>query len=133
MSSDLVDILKCFVPALIVRNLAKDPSPIAEPTAERISAVVLFVDITDFTALADRLSTNAITGSEDLAYLLNDCFGRLINIIHSHGGEVTKFAGDALIALWPVSSELGHMGLILEEALAEKARIATQCGLAMNP
>jgi len=132
MSSDLVDILKCYVPALIVRRLATDPSPIAEPTAERISAAVLFVDITDFTSIADRLSTDEIAGSEDLAYLLNDCFGRLINIIHSHGGEVTKFAGDALIALWPVSPDLGHMGQLLEKALADKARIATQCGLAIQ-
>ena len=129
MSSNLVDILKCYVPALIVRRLATDPDPIAEPTAERISAVVLFVDITDFTALAERLSTDEIDGSEDIANLLNDCFSRLISIIHSHGGEVTKFAGDALIALWTVSPDLGHMGLILEKALAEKARIATQCSL----
>ncbi len=132
MSSDLVDVLKCYVPALIVRRLASDPIPIAEPTAERISAVVMFVDITDFTSLADRLSTDEIAGSEDLAIILNDCFGLLINIIHSHGGEVTKFAGDALIALWPVSPDLGHMGLLLEKALAEKARIATHCSLVIQ-
>src|SRR5262249_20380773 len=32
---------------------------------------------------------------------LNDYFGQLIALITEHGGDVVKFAGDALLAVWP--------------------------------
>ena len=129
MSTDLIETLQHYVPALIVRRLAADPRPISRPTAERFAAAVLFADITDFTSLADRLSRDDLRGPEELADLLNDYFGRLIEIIHSYGGEVTKFAGDALIALWPVLSHVVRLGPDAETSLAEMAHKATKCGL----
>jgi class 3 adenylate cyclase len=89
----------------------------------------MFADITEFTALADRLSQRNLVGPEGLADLLNDCFGRLINIIHAYGGQVTKFAGDALIALWPLPLHVPRRGSEAESALSDMACLATQCGL----
>lgn len=43
---------------------------------------------------------------EKLTYYLNDYFGQLIRLIHSHGGDVVKFAGDALLAVWPTDDEV---------------------------
>ena len=95
----LIDTLAAYVPGLVVRELAADPTPIAEPTAERFAAAVLFADISGFTALGERLGRHGLVGAEELAQLLNDCFEQLIDLIHHYGDEVTKFAGNALLAL----------------------------------
>lgn len=129
MSNLLIDRLSRYVPALIVRRLSADSRPIKQPTAERLSAAVLFVDITDFTALSDRISQPGVIASEQLADLLNNCFGRLIDIIHAHGGEVTKFAGDALISLWPVPEHVVRLGSEAQLSLSDMAWRATRCGL----
>jgi class 3 adenylate cyclase len=46
------------------------------------------------------------TGVETLARILNEYFGQLIDIIHDYGGDVVKFAGDAVIAVWPIVPDL---------------------------
>lgn len=129
---ELVETLASYVPGLVVRRLAADPAPLAEPAAERSAAAVFFADITGFTALGELLAQRGLAGSEDLAHLLNDYFGRLIALIHAHGGEVTKFAGDALLALWPISELVARGGRGARDALAEGTLRAVQCGLAVQ-
>src|SRR5689334_15766966 len=99
--------LTSYVPGLIVRGLAADPTPLSEPAAERFPAAVLFADISGFTPLAERLAQQGPAGTEELTRILNDYFGQLIEIITGHGGDVVKFAGDALIALWPAQKDEG--------------------------
>jgi class 3 adenylate cyclase len=124
--------LVSYVPALIARRLAADPHPISQPTAERFAAAVLFADISGFTALGERLAQRGLAGSEELAGLLNDYFGRVIDLVSDHGGEVTKFAGDALLALWPVPANTIRLGLVAREALAEATSRAALCALAIQ-
>jgi len=61
--------------------------------------------------------------------------------IESHGGDVVKFAGDALLAIWPVEEQeqgLGEWGVESAEAqptdgaLAAATLRAAQCALAIN-
>jgi class 3 adenylate cyclase len=40
-------------------------------------------------------------GVEQLTAHLNEYFVRMIDLIHNHGGDIVKFAGDALLAIWP--------------------------------
>lgn len=119
--SDLIETLTSYVPTLISRRLAIDPTPIDAPASERFSAAVLFADISGFTALTERLAQLGPAGAEELTYLLNTYFDHLINLISASGGDVVKFAGDALIALWPAADE---------SWLAEATQRAAQCGLA---
>jgi class 3 adenylate cyclase len=118
-----------FVPKLVSRRLAQDPSPLTEPMADRCSAAVMFADISGFTALAERLSLANEAAPERLANLLNRCFARLIEIVDQHGGEVTKFAGDGLLALWPVPEHFARLGVDARRALGEQVRRASQCAL----
>src|SRR5688572_22135592 len=99
MSSPL-DTLVSYVPALITRGLTSDSTPITTATLERFPAVALFADISGFTRLAERLAQEGPQGAEELSRLLNSYFGQLIDLITEHGGDVVKFAGDALLALW---------------------------------
>src|SRR5262245_36460088 len=122
--STLLDTLTSYVPALITQRLAVNPTPIQEPTADRFPAVALFADISGFTRLAEYLAQQGPEGAEELSRRLNTYFGQLIDLITAHGGDVVKFAGDALLALW---KEAEPSTPLRTESLV----LAAQCGLAM--
>lgn len=59
-------------------------------------ATVMFVDVRDFTAFAEKASA-----SEAVAQL-NDFFGLVVPIVMEHGGHANKFIGDGLLAVFGV-------------------------------
>src|SRR6185436_13209274 len=102
----LTEILASYVPKLIQNRVIADPAPIESPVSEDLQAAILFADISGFTRLTERMAEKGPTGVETLARILNEYFGQLIDIIHNYGGDVVKFAGDAVIAVWPIVSDL---------------------------
>src|SRR5215217_9764378 len=104
----LTQLLASYVPKLIQNRVAINPSPIDAPVAEEMQAAILFADISGFTILTEHLAERGPTGVETLARILNEYFGQLIDIIHDFGGDVVKFAGDAVIAVWPIVPDLGQ-------------------------
>jgi class 3 adenylate cyclase len=60
----------------------------------RIPAVILFSDIRNFTPRSATLEP------EDIAAQLSAYFDEIVDIIHTHGGMVDKFIGDAVMAVW---------------------------------
>ncbi len=112
-----------YVPAFLARRMVERPDPLADATGEAAHGAVLFADISGFTALSERLAARGAEGVEELTQVLNAYFGRLIEVIAEHGGDVVKFAGDALLAIWPADSESG-----VERA----ARTAARCGRAVQ-
>ena len=59
-----------------------------------IPAAILFADLRGFSGLSDRLDREA------MADLLNACFDAMVTPIRRHGGEVLKFLGDGLLAVF---------------------------------
>jgi class 3 adenylate cyclase/predicted ATPase len=118
--SAFITTLASYVPKLIFRRLATNPAPIIAPMSERFPAAVLFADISGFTALTEHLAQQGPAGAEILTRELNTYFGRLIDLITIHGGDVIKFAGDALTAVWPVApaSQLDALPLAVDYAAA---------------
>ena len=122
--SRLLSILASYVPIPVIRHLRQRKAPVEEPFRHTFPASVLFADISGFTKLTESLAKKGSAGEEELTRHLNLYFGQMIDIIDSEGGEVVKFAGDALLALWPVNkTEYG------QEDLIEAARRATQCAM----
>ena len=99
MADDLKT-LSTFIPAIAVRHAIANPERLKEPILERNRAGVLFLDISGFTKLAESLAELGPEGSEKLTHILNEWFGRLIQIVASYRGEVVSFAGDAFVAVW---------------------------------
>jgi class 3 adenylate cyclase/tetratricopeptide (TPR) repeat protein len=89
-----------FVPAIIRARAVASDDLLSAPGKERHFAGVLFADISGFTALTEQLSKRGPEGAEELTRLLNMYFGRIIDAIELAGGDVLKFAGDALLAIW---------------------------------
>lgn len=135
--------LRSFVPALVTRRFGSAATLPASPQEHRTSGAVLFADISGFTALTERLTRQGPEGAERLTTLLNSYFGSLIALIDEHGGEVVKFAGDALLALWradgdslaEATTRAGRCGLLVQHAMAGIAdragvRLTLRIGLA---
>src|SRR6266498_6067626 len=101
----LTELLASYVPKLIQNRVIANPSPIEAPVAEELQVAMLFADISGFTLLTERMAEKGPTGVETLARILNEYFGQLIDIIHDFGGDVVKFAGDAVIAVWPIVAD----------------------------
>ena len=64
---------------------------------ESIHAAILTADLRGFTAMADTMP------GPDLIALLNEFVGLLVAPIREHGGEVLKFMGDGLLAIFPTA------------------------------
>lgn len=117
-----LETLASYVPHLVIRHLADDPTPLLEPTSYEIRAAVLFADVSGFSTLADRLAERGPDGAEALSETLNGVFNELIALITALGGDIVTFAGDALLALWPAT----------DEDLTIAIRRASQCSLALQ-
>jgi len=85
---------------LLAAYLGVDPAQrVLDGTVQRgevheVEAVLFYADLRSFTPLADSLP-----GSELIA-LLDGCFDCMVRPVNRHGGEVLKFLGDGLLAIF---------------------------------
>ncbi len=61
----------------------------------------LFVDISGFTGLTEKLSSYGQEGAEILSRLINEVFTPCIDSVYKRKGFITGFAGDSFTALFP--------------------------------
>jgi adenylate cyclase len=80
-------------------------------TGEEITAVLWTSDLRGFTERSDRLA-----GTEVIA-MLNALFDAQAKAIAEHGGEILKFVGDGLLAIFPIEND-GMAGAAARNALA---------------
>jgi adenylate cyclase len=70
-------------------------------SGEEISAVIWSSDLRGFTALSDHAPGDRVIA------ILNDLFDLQAKAIAQHGGEILKFVGDGLLAIFPVGGPDG--------------------------
>ena len=88
-----------------IENGTRDPS-IKVPEYSRHTTALLFVDISGFTKLSTKLDV------ETLSKTINKYFELIVSEITECGGDILKFAGDALFAEWPVVEKTGQLSEI---------------------
>lgn len=66
---------------------------------ETIKAVISFADIRGFTRLSNTVPPDKIV------MFLNKYFGAMTEAVEAHGGEVLKFIGDEVMAIFPYETE----------------------------
>ena len=82
---------------------------------ETMDAAIWLSDLRGFTALSDRLP------AETVVDILNHYFDCQVSAISSHGGEVLKFMGDGLLAVFPIAQADGDIHQVCSRVL-EAAR-----------
>eukprot|EP01122_Echinamoeba_exundans_P016458 TRINITY_DN8345_c0_g1_i1.p1 TRINITY_DN8345_c0_g1~~TRINITY_DN8345_c0_g1_i1.p1 ORF type:complete len:1850 (-),score=315.80 TRINITY_DN8345_c0_g1_i1:151-5700(-) len=112
-----------YVPNIVLRQFASGFGRIEPPLMDTSPSALLFADISGFTPLTEKLASLGGRGVEKLTAHLNEYFGLMIALIYNHGGDIVKFAGDALLVIWPTSEEAG---------LKYSAQVATQCAAALR-
>src|SRR5262245_4635821 len=60
---------------------------------------MLFVDISGFTKMSERLARHGKVGAEEVTDVLGAIFARLLAVAYGEDGSLLKFGGDALL-LW---------------------------------
>jgi adenylate cyclase len=68
-------------------------------SGETINAVIWLCDLRGFTNLSENLPRDALID------LLNSYFGAMCDAVASEGGEVLKFIGDAMLAIFPIGGD----------------------------
>ncbi len=70
-----------------------------------LEASVIFADISGFTAMTEKLSTQGKEGAEILSGMINEVFTPCIESIYSRRGFIANFIGDAILAIFPGNTE----------------------------
>jgi len=88
---------------------------------DTMQAAIWLSDLRGFTALSDRLP------AETVVDILNHYFDCQVSSIGTHGGEVLKFMGDGLLAVFPIDEYVGDVqqvcSSVLEAARESRARV----------
>jgi adenylate cyclase len=82
---------------------------------ETMNAAIWLSDLRGFTALSDRLP------AENVVEILNQYFDCQVAAIRNHGGEVLKYMGDGLLAVFPIDEYVGDEQQVCSHVL-EAAR-----------
>ena len=85
--------------------------------AETMQAAIWLSDLRGFTSLSDRLPP------ETVVEILNQYFDCQVPAIRKHGGEILKFMGDGLLAVFPIAKDGANLGDVCARVL-EAAREA---------
>ena len=85
---------------------------------DTMHAAIWLSDLRGFTALSDRLP------AETVVDILNQYFDCQVSAIRGHGGEVLKFMGDGLLAVFPIDEYVGDVEKVCSSVLeaARKSR-----------
>jgi predicted ATPase/class 3 adenylate cyclase len=65
----------------------------------------MFLDLSGFSTMTDVLMGHGQHGAEVLASLMHGVFDPLVESVFDYGGKIVGFAGDGVMALYPVESE----------------------------
>jgi len=68
-------------------------------TGETIRAVLLYGDLRGFTELSETIAPEAVVAA------LDAWFDRIAGAVHAFGGEVLKFIGDGVLAIFPIGEQ----------------------------
>ena len=95
------EILRPYIPRLTIRWLAEEP----EASFRVVEGSMVFVDISGFTKMSERLARHGKVGAEEVTDVLGAVFAKLLAVAYGEDGSLLKFGGDALL-LWFVGE--GH-------------------------
>jgi class 3 adenylate cyclase/tetratricopeptide (TPR) repeat protein len=111
--------LQPFLPRLTLDWLADDPSR----TWRAVDGSMVFVDISGFTKLSEKLAKAGKVGAEQMADAINHCFTELLAVAYEENGSLLKFGGDALLLLFEGGEAQEHVGRAVRAAAGMRKRL----------
>src|SRR3954470_13652764 len=90
------EFLRPYVPRLVVDWLRTSPDQLHR----EVEATLVFVDISGFTALTERLARKGKIGAELMRDTLDGVFRALLDEAYDWGAGLLKWGGDALLLMF---------------------------------
>ncbi|MFH1686535.1 MAG: tetratricopeptide repeat protein [bacterium] len=101
--------LRPYLPRTLWNWYAVNP-PDAVHSITAHEGIVACIDASGFTALTRRLAAQGQEGPEILTKILDRFFGGVGEVVFEHGGDILKFAGDAI---WVALADTVNLPLLL--------------------
>jgi class 3 adenylate cyclase/tetratricopeptide (TPR) repeat protein len=120
-------LLRPYLPRLLLQWLVESPGS----RWRDVEGSIVFVDISGFTKMSERLARQGKAGAEEVTDVLGPVFARLLAVAYGNGGGLIKFGGDALLLLFTGTDHAGHAARSaygMRRELREIGTIATSAG-----
>ena len=126
-SIDRAASLRPYLPRMLIDWLAEAPGTMLR----EVDGTIVFVDISGFTKMSERLARNGKVGAEEVTDVIGAVFARLLSVAYGDGGGLIKFGGDALLLLFtghdhPIKGARAAVGM--RKALRDIGAIETTAG-----
>lgn len=122
--------LRRYVPGAALSWPGEDASrPV--PLHRHVDGTLVFVDVSGFTALSEKLAQRGKVGAEQLTDVLNTVFGTMLGLAAARGGTLLKFGGDALFLLFTGEGhavQASCAAVEMRTALAETSKTPSPAG-----
>jgi class 3 adenylate cyclase/tetratricopeptide (TPR) repeat protein len=132
--STMLNALAPFVPQA-ARNAARTVDITGMLPAQYLTGTLLCADLSGFTMLAGELAKTGRQGSEEVSAIINQVFTQLLDAVYRYGGEVVKFAGDAITGFFAadrVGANHANLAatatLLMQSTMRDFATLATSRG-----
>ncbi|HVE91072.1 MAG TPA: adenylate/guanylate cyclase domain-containing protein, partial [Actinomycetota bacterium] len=122
-----MDLLSPYVPRLLLEWGQSQP---AEAWRE-VDATMVFVDVSGFTAMSERLARRGKVGAEEVMAVISTTFEQLLEVAYGVGGGLLKFGGDSLLLFFSGESHAARgcfAAAGMRRTLRTAGRITTSAG-----
>jgi len=127
VSIDRSSKLRPFLPRLTIRWISEHP----EVRVRALEGTVVFVDISGFTKMSERLARLGRVGAEEVTDVVGFVFRQLLGTAYANGGGLIKFGGDALLLFFSGehhASDGVAAAIGMRRTLSEMGAIDTSAG-----
>jgi adenylate cyclase len=111
----LRDAFGAFVDPSLTERVLREGTDLA---GEEVELSLLFVDVRGFTSFSER------AGAREIVAALNNLYGTIVPVVLRHGGHVSKFIGDGLLAVFGAPDRLAdHASCAIAAGLEIVAKV----------
>jgi class 3 adenylate cyclase len=119
--------LHAYVAPFALEWLATSP----ERRHRSVDATVVFIDVSGFTALTERLAARGKAGAEEVSEVIGGAFAELLGVADAYGGELLKWGGDAALLLFRDSDAAARgcgAAWLMSKMMARIGKVRTSAG-----
>jgi len=102
--NNILRIVSTYIPQNIVTTKIEDVHDKTH-SGRFVEGTLLFADVSGFTALTEKLSSQGYEGSEEITRILNDFFLVMVEIIFQYRGILLKYGGDAMMIYFSMEKD----------------------------
>ncbi|MGC9961347.1 MAG: adenylate/guanylate cyclase domain-containing protein [Acidimicrobiales bacterium] len=116
-----------YLPRLAVEWLAESPAEVHR----RLEGTLLFVDVSGFTALTERLAARGKVGAEEITDVIGSVFSEMLGVAAAYGADLLKWGGDASLLFFsgPMSAARAcRAAVLMSRTMSRIGHLRTSAG-----